>query len=349
MVPVEIILDDSNNVLKFGFECLNFIKSKGINCGHYFKDIILNIYDNKTTITPVNSSKIFPLIFVIQKVFEIIKALAIKEILRIRPFLKEDKIKWVSIIPSTWNEDQKEIIMKSSMGANMLPKNYIEQNFVLESEAVSLYCSQTKQNEYYIICNLGNESSSIVAHLVGNNSLLYERFPYFSKELGSNRINKYFFEDIILKLFGCQDFDTFYSKYVEKNGNNNSNDIKAELFNEWTELEREVNDYKNSINKKKIENKENYPISFSVFREIFDDGIDLNDLVKKYNNQINDYELFLSVGKNKRKWIVELPYKIIYNYLKYQAESIFNKINEINSKLDIKGIIFVGNNTYNNT
>ena len=121
------------------------------------------------------------------------------------------------------------------------------------------------------------------------------------------------------------------------------------LFNEWTELEREVNDFKNSINKKKIENKEYYPISFSVFREIFDDEIDLNYLVKKYNNQINDYDLFLSAGKNKRKWIVELPFKIIYNYLKYLAESICNKINDINSKLDIKGIIFVGNNIYNGT
>ena len=52
--------------------------------------------------------------------------------------------------------------------------------------------------------------------------------------------------------------------------------------------------------------------------------------------------LILNVKKNKKKWIVEFPYRIIYNYLKTQTNSICKIINDINLKEEIKTIIFVG-------
>ena len=46
--------------------------------------------------------------------------------------------------------------------------------------------------------------------------------------------------------------------------------------------------------------------------------------------------------KLKKKWIVEFPYEIIFNYMKTQANSITEIINDINLKEEIKTIIFVG-------
>ena len=79
-----------------------------------------------------------------------------------------------------------------------------------------------------------------------------------------------------------------------------------------------------------------------MFQEIFDDDIDINDLVKEYNDNIYDSSLLLCVKKMKKKWIVEFPYEIIFNYMKTQANSITEIINNINSKEEIKTIIFVG-------
>ena len=79
-----------------------------------------------------------------------------------------------------------------------------------------------------------------------------------------------------------------------------------------------------------------------MFQDIFDDDIEISDLVEEYNNNIYDDNLFLNIKKNKKKWIVEFPYEIVYNYMKIQANSISKIINEINSKEDIKTIIFVG-------
>ena len=46
-VPTAIILDDSNNTLKFGMECIEFLKTKGTKAGHYFKEIKMNLYGKK--------------------------------------------------------------------------------------------------------------------------------------------------------------------------------------------------------------------------------------------------------------------------------------------------------------
>ena len=79
-----------------------------------------------------------------------------------------------------------------------------------------------------------------------------------------------------------------------------------------------------------------------MFKDIFDDDVEINDLVKEYNDNIYDNNLHLCVKKNKKKWIVEFPYKIIFNYIKKQADSICKIINDITSKENIKTLIFVG-------
>ena len=354
-VQTEIILDDNNYTIQFGADCVKFLKEKGLNTGHYFKGIKMELYENKSTIIAKNSGKELPLKLVIQKVLEKIKEIAIKEISKNRPYLNNqpEKIKWVVTVPAIWDEHQKSIMMESCIGAGLInDKTDKSLFFALEPEAASLYCSINKEidrecfkeGEYYIVCDLGGGTGDIVAHLVGSNNNLNEIHPSCGGNYGSNEIDKLIFKEIILKLFGCQDFNSYFLKYKRKNGNNGVNEEidKGELFNEWSELEREINDFKEGATNEKIEKKGKYTINFSLFQDIFDDDIDITDLVDEYNNNIYDDNLKLNVKKVKRRWIVEFPYEIIYNYMKTQADSICKIINDINKKEQIKTIIFVG-------
>ena len=352
-VPTEIILDDNNYVIQFGANCVQYLKEKGMETNHYFKGIKMHLYENKSTIIAQNSGKELPLKLVIQKVLEKIKELAIKEISKSRPKLAKEtnKIKWVVTVPAIWDEHQKSIMMESCIGAGLITRNTDKSLFfALEPEAASLYCSINKEidqdyfqkGEYYIICDLGGGTGDIVAHLVGSNNNLNEIHPSCGGNFGSNEIDKLFFKDIIFKLFKCQDFNSFYKKYKNNNSDENDEDEKGQLFNDWTELEREIKDFKEGATNKKIKNNEKYNLNFSLFKDIFDVDTDIKDLIDEYNNSIYDDELHLRAKKNKKKWIVELPYKIIYNYMKKQVNSICKIINDINSKEEIKTLIFVG-------
>ena len=355
----EIILDDSNNVIQFGGGCVKFLEEKGMETGHYFKGIKMLLYENKSTIIAKNSGKELPLKLVIQKVLEKVKEIAIKEISKNRPCLMKEteKIRWVVTVPAIWDEHQKSIMMESCFGAGLVNQSTDRSLFfALEPEAASLYCSINKEvdqkyfktGEYYIVCDLGGGTGDIVAHLVGSNNNLNEISPSCGGNFGSNEIDKYIYKDIILKLFGCQDFNTFYLKYKEKVSKINDEEYdKGQLFNDWSEIERQIKDFKEGATNEKIEKNEKYTINFSLFKDIFDDDVDISDLVKEYNSNIFDDKLLLSNKKYKKKWIVELPYKIIFNYMKEQANSICKIINDINSKEEIKTIIFVGGYCYN--
>jgi len=332
-----------------------FLKEKGLETGHYFKGIKMLLYENKETIKASNSGKELPLKLVIQKVLEEIKNIAIKEISKNRPYLEKEteKIKWVVTVPAIWNEHQKSIMMESCVAAGLVNDNTDKSLFfALEPEAASLYCSINKEidrkyfnkGEYYIVCDLGGGTGDIVAHLVGSNNHLNEISPSCGGNFGSNEIDKNIFNDIILKLFGCKDFNSFYSKFQRKN-NINGMEIeneKGELFNDWCEFERQIKDFKEGTTLTKIEENEKYPINCSLFKEILDDEVNINDLVKEYNNNINDSSIELTVKNMRKKWIIEFPYQIIFNYMKKQANSISEIINEINAKEDIKTVIFVG-------
>ena len=87
-----------------------------------------------------------------------------------------------------------------------------------------------------------------------------EIVPSCGGNFGSNEIDKLIFKEIILKLFGCQDFNTFYLKYKKHNGNNNNDNEdndKGELYNDWTEIEREIKDFKEGATNGKIKKKWN--------------------------------------------------------------------------------------------
>ena len=106
-VPTEIILDDKNFIIQFGAECKQYLKEKGINVGHYFKDIKIQLYNKNKFIKAKNSGKELPLKLVIQKILEKLKELAINEIKSKKPLISESKIKWVVTVPAIWEENEK--------------------------------------------------------------------------------------------------------------------------------------------------------------------------------------------------------------------------------------------------
>ena len=322
-VLTEIILDENNNVVQFGSNCVKYLKEKGLEAGHYFKEIKMKLYEKKKFIKSKNTDKELPLKLIIQKVLEAIKKLVIEEIRKNRPDLKEEKIKWVVTVPAIWTEYEKNVMMESCIDAGLINENTDKSLFfALEPEAASLYCSINKdidqqyfnKGEYYIVCDLGGGTGDIVAHLVGSNNNLNEIHPACGGKYGSNEIDRLIYEEIILKLFGCKDFNSFYSKY--KKHNKDKSDEGGELFNDWSEIEREIKDFKEGVTNKKIENNEKFSINFSLFKDIFDDDTELNDLIKEYNGNINESELHLYEENSKKKWLIKLPYKIIYNYIK---------------------------------
>ena len=358
-VPTEIILDKNNDVIAFGVECFRYINSKELEDFCYFKGISRLLYEKKKKIKAINKDTELPLELIIQKVLEIIKWLAIKDISKFRPFLikQTEKIKWVITIPSFFGEYQKEIMWKSCEGAGLINKyTDIASFFILESEAISIYCifnkeinkKYLKKGSYYIVCKLGKEIGDIVAHLVGTNNADNEISPIYGGIFGSDEINKLIFKEIIFELFGCHNFYTFYLKYKKYNKEENFEEEERELSFDWLEFEREIKDFMENATFEKIEKEEKFLIDCTLFKDIFDiNKVDISDLVKQYNEKVNENELKLLIRKSKNKWIIEFPYAIIYHYMKKKADSICKIINDISKKEKIEGIIFVGVLSYN--
>ena len=74
-IPTEIILDDKNYILAFGSKCKQYLKEKGLNAGHYFKEIKMHLYRKEKLIKSSNSNKTLPIIEVIQKILEKLKSI----------------------------------------------------------------------------------------------------------------------------------------------------------------------------------------------------------------------------------------------------------------------------------
>ena len=347
-VPTEIILDNNNEIISFGAECKQYISNNGLIKGknYYIKDIKRNLYEKNTKIQAYNSEKIFPLTLIIQRVLEKLKDLAITEIKICCPYI-QNQIKYVVALPAFWESFQKTIMMEASINAGLIREEDDKTLFfVLESEAVLYYCLDNKYIDQnlmkedidYIICDLGG-TNCIISHFVGNNENMNKLCIPIGSQFGSNEINKIFYEEIILKIFGCKDFNSYYEKY--KYWNREDEEEVNYLYSEWNELERQVNVFKEETNLRRIEENDYFPINFSLFRDIFNNDEDLNILVEKYNNDCNYYDLKIQI-KSKRKWIINFPFRIIYNYIKKQVNSLCKAINYILNERITSKMILVG-------
>ena len=347
-VPTEIILSDSYQILEFGARCIQYLKEKGVNAGNYFKGIKMHLYSKLETIKANNTGKSFSLSKVIQRVLEKIKELALEELQKIRININEANIKWVVTLPAIWEDFQKGVMMKACIGAGLIGQNEDKSLFfALEPEAASLYCSRNndinqdylKEGRYYIICDLGGGTGDIVTHEVGNNNHLKEIKASCGGNYGSNEIDKQIFEKIIYTIFGFKSFDQLLESYKMKD----INEDQEVFFDLWCELERQIKDFKEGVNMEKVNKYEKFPINCQLFQDFFDDDINVEDLVNEYNKITYDNKCKITI-KSKKKWIIEFPYQIAYNYIKAQADLINKEIRNIldSTYRNINTVIFVG-------
>ena len=341
-VPTEIILDNNLKVLAFGEKCKKYISDNQLNKGElFFQRIKMSLYGNKTTIKPQNQSKEYPLKDIIAKLLGYVKKEAIKKIKGHRPYINENKIKWVVTVPAIWTEKQKGIMIKASEKAGLFNEYTERLNFfALEPEAASLYCSQDKSidpnyiqpGKTFTICDLGGGTGDIVTQTKGEKNTISEKYQAIGGNFGADEIDKDIFNLIINKIFGYKSFESLKEKN-EQLGFPWQND---ELYCEWINLQNEIS------KKKKIteDSKDKYFfLNCQLFQDFTDDSID--QLVIDYNKKCH-YGWDISV-KNKSRWLITFPNKIFYDLIIRQADKISEQIHEINQNVqNIESILYVG-------
>lgn len=348
-VPSEIILDSKlRNVLSFGENCSSYKLKEG---DLYFKEIKMNIYLNNNFIKPENEPKSFSIIEIISKIFEFVKKIALESIHENKPFISEEQIKWIVTVPSIWDYNQKEIMIKSCEKAGLFNNLTDRGNFLaIEPEVASFYClddSSIDKNfilpgKTYIVCDLGGGTGDIVTHFRAFNYKIQEKNKCTGGPYGSEDIDNRFFKDVIEKIFGYYDYNSLKEKYnrIKSGEDKKPKDFELEehvLHQMWYQLKKSINEKKNITNEQK---DQTFSINFQIFQD-FTDGDNIKDLVDKFNNSCPEgWKIKINSVKF---WILEFPYKIIIDLIEEHGKKIANKISEICDNVrEIESILYVG-------
>ena len=234
--------------------------------------------------------------------------------------------------------------MKASEKAGLVNENTNRLNFfALEPEAASLYCSQDlkeriinedyiKPGKIYIICDLGGGTGDIVTHEKSLFNNIYEKYPPIGGNYGSDEIDKQIFNKVIYKIFGFNDYNSLKKKNEEKGFPWKEN----EVFIEWNNLQYEIQGKKKITEDKK---EQFFLVNFGFFQEFTES--DIEKLVENYN--ISCPEGWKISIKNKKRWILSLPYKIFFDLIEDHAKKIIEQLNKVYQKVDnIESIVYVG-------
>ena len=359
-METEIILDKNfNKILAFGRrDCSNFVKNSNEKY-LYFSNIKMYLYKNEKEITDNYSNEKYPLNKVISKFLEKIRDEAIKEIgLRQNSFQNKsfedclDSIRWIITVPAIWSEQNKACMIEASKLAKLIKDtDDISNFFALEPEAAACFYSMSDKAEKeildnpYIICDIGGGTTDITTHeRIKDEEGKYninELYPPTGGAHGSREINKYILEEILVKkIFTQEAYDKIQEKI--KQNNEDADDLKYDMI----KINDEINNYKESFGSDEIKTNK---ISLEAFKEGFDEEPNIEELVKKYNDNIKeDWKIGI---RSKSNWTLELPFKIINDLLQElivdKAASYINKIinylkNRKKDKKEIKSVILAG-------
>jgi molecular chaperone DnaK (HSP70) len=359
-IETEIIVDENFNEIKaFGKEqCVQF--SRKPNSLH-FSNVKMNLYKNQFEISDNYSHKKFKLIDVIAKFLEKIRDEAIKELKTKRKSLRDlpddqciNSIKWLITVPAIWSEKHKTCMIEAAMKAKLLKKTDDPSNFfALEPEAAACHYVMSNNSDKeicenpYIVCDIGGGTTDITTHerkvdKKGNFHIIELYQPVGGAD-GSREINRYILEEILVKkLFTQKSYDKII-EIIKKENEADDSDLKYE----FNLLNDNINKFKHSFELKKINEK--YMIKLEAFKEGFDEEPNLEELVNNYNKNIKEgWKIEIN---NKKKWILAIPYKIIYDLFKElivdkatkYIKNIIDNLNNRNlNKKEIKSIIFAG-------
>ena len=367
-IETEIILDENfDKILAFGRdECEQFMHSSQDNF-LYFSNVKMYLYKNQEMIKEKYSGKEYDLVKVISKFLIKLRNEAIEELqtkntkfhnMNFEECLKS--IRWIITVPAIWSERNKTCMIKASKLARLIsddsedPSNF----FALEPEGAACYYTNSDNSDKeilkhpYIICDIGGGTTDITTH----ERIEEEKGKYCINELyppvggadGSREINKYIFEELLIKkLFSQEAFDNIQKKIEENKGES------YELKEDMRKIDENINKFKETFSLEK--SNKFYSIKFEAFKDGFAEEPQIKELVEKYNQNIKDGWKIKIIGEGK-KWTLGLPYKILYDLFQdliiKKATKHIQKIidylkNKKNEQKEIKSVILAGGATAN--
>lgn len=356
----QIILDqDLNEILAFGKDCEKFIKQSDTEY-LYFSNIKMYLYKDQSEIMDNYSKKKFPLVKVIAKILEKIRDEAIRE-LKTKKISLENKnleeciksIRWIITIPAIWSDKNKTCMIEASKMAKLIDDKEDPSNFfALEPEAAACYYPNSDSadkdilNHPYIICDIGGGTADITTHErikdENGNYQIKELYPPSGGANGSTEINKYIFEEILVKkLFSEEAYNRIKEKMAQEG------DESEELRDNFIKIKKEINDFKETFRLEDINKNKKLKINFGAFKKGFEKTPNIKDLLDNYNKNTRKGWEIEATG-----WILPLPYQIILDLLNEfivvkASDYMKNIINALKGKNEIKSIILVGGTTAN--
>ena len=361
-IETEIIIDENfDKVLALGRDkCEQFMK-KTKEKFLYFSNVKMYLYKNEFEISEKYSKKKYKLVKVISKFLEILRNEAIQEIkmkkLAFQKFTSIeqslDSIKWIITVPAIWSERHKTCMIEAAKLAKLIKEDEDPSNFfALEPEAAACYYSMSDISDKeilehpYIVCDIGGGTTDITTHerkldKEGKYKII-ELYPPVGGADGSREINKYIFQEILVKkLFTQEAYDKIEEK-MKQEGEESDN-----LKEDFRKIDDDINKFKHTFELNNMNGY--YKIRFEGFKDGFDDEPKIEELVNNYNKNIKqDWQIKI---RSKNKWILDLPYKIIYDLLKElivdkaskYIEEITNNLKNRNlNKKEVKSIILAG-------
>ena len=356
----QIILDqDLNEILAFGKDCEKFIKQSDTEY-LYFSNIKMYLYKDQSEIMDNYSKKKFPLVKVIAKILEKIRDEAITELKTKKISFHEKNleeciksIRWIITIPAIWSDKNKTCMIEASKMAKLIDDKEDPSNFfALEPEAAACYYPNSDSadkdilNHPYIICDIGGGTADITTHErikdENGNYQIKELYPPSGGANGSTEINKYIFEEILVKkLFSEEAYNRIKEKMAQEG------DESEELRDNFIKIKKEINDFKETFRLEDINKNKKLKINFGAFKKGFEKTPNIKDLLDNYNkNTRADWKI------EAKGWILPLPYQIILDLLNEfivvkASDYMKNIINALKGKNEIKSIILVGGTTAN--
>ena len=356
----QIILDqDLNEILAFGKDCEKFIKQSDTEY-LYFSNIKMYLYKDQSEIMDNYSKKKFPLVKVIAKILEKIRDEAITELKTKKIFLQDKNleeciksIRWIITIPAIWSDKNKTCMIEASKMAKLIDDKEDPSNFfALEPEAAACYYPNSDSadkdilNHPYIICDIGGGTADITTHErikdENGNYQIKELYPPSGGANGSTEINKYIFEEILVKkLFSEEAYNRIKEKMAQEG------DESEELRDNFIKIKKEINDFKETFRLEDINKNKKLKINFGAFKKGFEKTPNIKDLLDNYNKNTRKGWEIEATG-----WILPLPYQIILDLLNEfivvkASDYMKNIINALKGKNEIKSIILVGGTTAN--
>ena len=354
----QIILDqDLNEILAFGKDCEKFIKQSDTEYLH-FSNIKMYLYKDQSEIMDNYSKKKFPLVKVIAKILEKIRDEAITELKTKKIFLQDKNleeciksIRWIITIPAIWSDKNKTCMIEASKMAKLIDDKEDPSNFfALEPEAAACYYPNSDSadkdilNHPYIICDIGGGTADITTHErikdENGNYQIKELYPPSGGANGSTEINKYIFEEILVKkLFSEEAYNRIKEKMAQEG--EESEELREEIIN----IKKEINAFKETFRLEDINEK--FKINFGAFKKGFEKTPNIKDLLDNYNKNTRKGWEIEATG-----WILPLPYQIILDLLNEfivvkASDYMKNIINALKGKKEIKSIILAGGTTAN--